>query len=67
MCSEHFDGVDVARRDRRALRLYTRAQESPRAGQISGAEPQPWLPRLGWSKNKALIWWIWTSNAPFAG
>ena len=41
VCSERVDGVDVARRDRRALRLlYSTPQESPRAGQISGAEPE---------------------------
>ncbi|NUQ62302.1 MAG: tRNA-dihydrouridine synthase [Pirellulales bacterium] len=38
--SERVDAVDVARRDRRALRLlHTAPDESPRAGQISGAEP----------------------------
>ena len=41
VCSERVDAVDVARRDRRALRLlYTASQEAPRAGQISGADPQ---------------------------
>jgi tRNA-dihydrouridine synthase B len=40
VCTERIDAVDVARRDRRALRLlYTTSQESPRAGQISGADP----------------------------
>jgi tRNA-dihydrouridine synthase B len=40
VCSERVDGVDVARRDRRAMRLlYSTPQESPRAGQISGSEP----------------------------
>src|SRR5271155_3295820 len=40
VCSERVDARDVARRDRRALRLlYTTAQEAPRAGQISGADP----------------------------
>src|SRR5436190_6093847 len=40
VCTERVDGEDVARRDRRALRLlYTTPQESPRAGQISGANP----------------------------
>jgi tRNA-dihydrouridine synthase B len=40
VCSERVDAVDVARRDRRALRLLTTSpQEAPRAGQISGADP----------------------------
>ena len=40
VCSERVDAVDVARRDRRALRLlYTTPQEAPRAGQVSGADP----------------------------
>src|SRR5262245_63704827 len=40
VCTERVDAVDVARRDRRALRLlYTQPQEAPRAGQISGANP----------------------------
>src|SRR6202022_2286869 len=40
VCSERVDAVDVARRDRRALRLlYTTTQETPRAGQVSGREP----------------------------
>ena len=40
VCSERVDALDVARRDRRALRLlYTTPQEAPRAGQISGADP----------------------------
>ena len=40
VCSERVDAIDVARRDRRALRLlYTTSQEAPRAGQISGADP----------------------------
>ncbi|MBV9121789.1 MAG: tRNA-dihydrouridine synthase [Planctomycetes bacterium] len=40
VCGERIDAVDVARRDRRALRLlYTTSQETPRAGQISGREP----------------------------
>src|SRR5712692_4691368 len=40
VCTERIDAVDVARRDRRALRLlYTTTQEAPRAGQISGADP----------------------------
>lgn len=41
VCSERVDAADVAARDRRALRLlYTMPQESPRAGQISGADAQ---------------------------
>jgi tRNA-dihydrouridine synthase B len=40
VCSERVDAVDVARRDRRALRLlHTTPQEAPRAGQVSGADP----------------------------
>jgi tRNA-dihydrouridine synthase B len=40
VCTERVDAVDVARRDRRALRLLlTNAAEKPRAGQISGADP----------------------------
>jgi tRNA-dihydrouridine synthase B len=40
VCGERVDAVDVARRDRRALRLLTTTpQEAPRAGQISGADP----------------------------
>jgi tRNA-dihydrouridine synthase B len=40
VCTERIDAVDVARRDRRALRLlYTTNAEKPRAGQISGADP----------------------------
>jgi tRNA-dihydrouridine synthase B len=40
VCSERVDSIDVARRDRRALRLlHTMADEAPRAGQISGADP----------------------------
>jgi tRNA-dihydrouridine synthase B len=40
VCTERIDARDVARRDRRALRLlYTRPQEAPRAGQVSGADP----------------------------
>src|SRR5262249_3956649 len=36
-----IDAVDVARRERRALRmLHTTPQESPRAGQISGGDPE---------------------------
>ena len=38
--TERVDAADVARRDRRALRLlYTQPSESPRTGQISGADP----------------------------
>ena len=38
--SERVDADDAARRDRRALRvLHTAPDESPRAGQISGADP----------------------------
>lgn len=40
VCTERVDAVDVARRDRRALRLlYNRPEEGFRAGQISGADP----------------------------
>ncbi len=40
VCGERVDAADVARRDRRALRLlYTTSQEAPRAGQISGVDP----------------------------
>ncbi len=40
VCTERIDAADVARRDRRALRmLYTTTEERPRAAQISGAEP----------------------------
>ena len=40
VCGERVDAADVARRDRRALRLlYTQPDESPRSGQISGADP----------------------------
>jgi tRNA-dihydrouridine synthase B len=39
--TERIDASDVARRDRRAMRLlYTQPAEAPRAGQISGADPQ---------------------------
>jgi tRNA-dihydrouridine synthase B len=39
--TERVDAADVARRDRRALRLlYTQPCEAPRAGQISGADPE---------------------------
>jgi nifR3 family TIM-barrel protein len=40
VCTERVDAADVAKRDRRALRLlYTASNETPRAGQISGADP----------------------------
>jgi tRNA-dihydrouridine synthase B len=40
VCTERVDAVDVARRDRRALRLLANTpEEGPRAGQISGADP----------------------------
>jgi tRNA-dihydrouridine synthase B len=40
VCTERVDAADVARRDRRALRLlHTPRQEAPRAGQVSGADP----------------------------
>src|SRR6185503_6061377 len=40
VCSERVDAADVARRDRRAIRLlYTQPNEAPRAGQISGSDP----------------------------
>ncbi len=40
VCTERVDAADVARRERRALRLlHTTSQEAPRAGQISGADP----------------------------
>jgi nifR3 family TIM-barrel protein len=40
VCTERIDAADVARRERRALRLlYTTPAERPRAGQISGADP----------------------------
>jgi nifR3 family TIM-barrel protein len=39
VCTERIDAADVARRDRRALRLlHTTTQERPRAGQLSGAD-----------------------------
>ena len=38
--SERIDAADVARRDRRALKLlWTRTDEAPRAGQVSGRDP----------------------------
>lgn len=40
VCTERLDAADVARRDKRALRLlYSTNEEGPRAGQISGANP----------------------------
>ena len=40
LCTERIDAADVAKRDRRALRLLEAAPgESPCAGQISGADP----------------------------
>ena len=40
LCTERVDSADVAKRDRRALRLLeTEPGESPCAGQISGANP----------------------------
>src|SRR5579864_8478029 len=40
VCTERIDAADVARRDRRAMKLlHTTPQEAPRAGQISGADP----------------------------
>jgi tRNA-dihydrouridine synthase B len=40
VCTERVDAADVARRERRALRLlHTTPQETPRAGQVSGADP----------------------------
>src|SRR5258708_1626620 len=40
VCTERIDASDVARRDRRAMKLLsTSPQEAPRAGQISGADP----------------------------
>jgi nifR3 family TIM-barrel protein len=40
VCTERIDAADVARRDRRALRLlFTTSEEKPCAGQISGADP----------------------------
>jgi len=39
--TERIDAADLARRDRRAIRLlYTQPSESPRSGQISGADPE---------------------------
>lgn len=41
VCSERIDAADVARRDRRALKLlFTRPEEKPRAGQVSGRSPE---------------------------
>ncbi|MBC7818938.1 MAG: tRNA-dihydrouridine synthase family protein, partial [Planctomycetaceae bacterium] len=40
LCTERIDGSDVAKRDRRAMRLLETAPgESPCAGQISGVDP----------------------------
>src|SRR6185369_16452433 len=40
VCTERIAGDDVARRDRRALKLLaTSTREKPRAGQISGSDP----------------------------
>lgn len=40
VCTERIDAADVARRDRRALRLlHTAPAEKPCAGQLSGADP----------------------------
>src|SRR5713226_8616003 len=39
VCTERIDAADVARRDRRALRLlHNTPAEAPRAGQISGRD-----------------------------
>src|SRR5436305_11552592 len=39
VCTERVDAADVARRERRALRLlHTTPREAPRAGQLSGAD-----------------------------
>src|SRR5690242_11463685 len=41
VCTERVDASDVAKRDRRALRLLqTSTEERPRAGQISGADAE---------------------------
>jgi nifR3 family TIM-barrel protein len=41
VCTERVDAADVARRERRALRLlYNTPEEGLRAGQISGADPE---------------------------
>jgi tRNA-dihydrouridine synthase B len=40
VCGERVDATDVARRDRRAMRLlYTTPAEAPRAAQLSGSDP----------------------------
>jgi tRNA-dihydrouridine synthase B len=40
VCTERIDAIDVARRDRRAMKLlFTEPLEAPRAGQISGSDP----------------------------
>ena len=57
--TERIDAADVARRDRSALRLlYTQPSESPRAGQISGADPQVMAEAAGLWPNWALMWSI---------
>jgi tRNA-dihydrouridine synthase B len=41
VCTERIDAVDVASRDRRAMRmLHTTTEERPRAAQISGADSE---------------------------
>ena len=41
VCTERIDAGDVARRDRRAIKLlFSEPAEAPRAGQISGADPE---------------------------
>lgn len=40
VCTERLDAADVARRERRAIRLlYSSPGEAPRVGQISGSDP----------------------------
>lgn len=40
VCTERMDARDVARHDKRAIKLlHTSTSETPRAGQISGADP----------------------------
>lgn len=40
VCTERLDAADVARRERRAIRLlHSTPGEAPRAGQISGSDP----------------------------
>ena len=44
LCTERIDGSDVAKRDRRAMRLLETAPgESPCAGQISGVDPAEFI------------------------